>query len=206
MRICLTGGGARAAPMPGLKSNLVQYWPHGMHNYPDHLVKHLLLRDGTGIIIRPIRPEDADIEQEFVRGLSEESRYFRFLDMLRELSPQMLKQLTDIDYRDQMALIAVTEHNGKETEIAVGRYVVFPDGENCEFAIVVGDDWQRKGVATALMQHLIESARQRGLRKMTGIVLTSNSKMLHFVSRLGFHAEIDPEDRTQMQVTKDLGA
>ena len=146
----------------GLKSGFVPYWPHGMHAYPDHLVKPLLLRDGTRVMIRPIRAEDADIEQAFVRGLSDESRYFRFMDMLRELSPQMLKQLTDIDYDNQMALIAVIERDGKESEIAVGRYVVFPDGENCEFAVVVGDDWQGKGIATALMRALIESARRRG--------------------------------------------
>ena len=175
-----------------------------MHNYPGHLIKPLLLRDGTRVMLRPIRAEDAAIEQEFVRGLSDESRYFRFMDMLRELSPQMLKQLTDIDYHDQMALIAVTERNGKESEIAVARYVVLPDGENCEFAIVVDDKWQEKGIATALMQLLLESARRRGLKKMIGIVLNSNSRMLHFVARLGFHAEMDPEDRTQMQVTKDL--
>lgn len=175
-----------------------------MRPYPDHLVKPLVLRDGTPVVIRPIRAEDAGIEQEFVRGLSDESRYFRFMDMLRELSPQMLKQLTEIDYHNQMALIAVTERNGKESEIAVGRYVVFPDGENCEFAVVVGDDWQGKGIATALMQSLIESARRRGLRKMIGEVLTSNGKMLHFVSRLGFHAEMNPEDPTQMHVIKDL--
>jgi acetyltransferase len=176
-----------------------------MHSYPDHLVTSLILRDGTRVKIRPIRAEDADIEQAFVRGLSDESRYFRFMDMLRELSPQMLKQLTDIDYHNQMALIAVTESKGRETEIAVARYVVVPGGENCEFAIVVDDDWQGKGIATPLMQSLIESARQRKLRNMIGIVLTSNHRMLHFVSRLGFHAAMDPEDPTQMQVTKDLG-
>jgi len=175
-----------------------------MQPYPDHLIKTIHLGDGTRITIRPIRAEDAGIEQAFVRGLSDESRYYRFMDMLRELSPQLLKQLTDIDYHDQMALIAVTRHAGRESEIAVGRYVVFPGGEKCEFAIVVGDDWQRKGIATALMQLLIEAARRRGLRKMIGDVLASNHKMLHFVSRLGFHAEMDAKDPTQMRVTKDL--
>lgn len=175
-----------------------------MHKFPDHLVKPLVLRDGTRVLIRPIRAEDAAIEQDFVRGLSDESRYFRFMDMLRELSPQMLKQLTNIDYFDQMALIAVTERDCKETEIAVARYVVLPGGEDCEFAIVVDDKWRGNGIATELMRLLFASARQRGLKKMTGIVLNNNSRMLHFVSRLGFHAEMDPEDRTQMQVTKDL--
>ena len=172
--------------------------------YPHHLVKTIRLDDGTHVTLRPIRAADAQIEQQFVRGLSDEARYFRFMDMLRELSPKMLKQMTDIDYHNQMAFVAVTRINGGETEIAVARYVAFPDGENCEFAIVVADDWQGKGIATALMQLLIEAARRRGLKKMIGEVLSSNSKMLHFVTRLGFHAAMDAQDPTQMRVTRDL--
>ena len=79
-----------------------------MQPYPDHLVKTIQLSDGTPVTMRPIRVADAGIEQEFVRSLSNESHCCRFVDMLRELSPQMLKQLTDIDYHNQMALIAVT--------------------------------------------------------------------------------------------------
>ncbi len=139
-----------------------------MHSYPKHLVTTLRLADGTAVTLRPIRTADAAIEQQFVRNLSDESRYFRFMDMQRELSPQMLKQMTEIDYYDQMALIAVTRSSGKEIQIAVGRYVVFPNGEDCEFAIVVSDAWQRKGIARALMQLLIEAARSRGLEKMIG--------------------------------------
>ena len=95
-----------------------------MQSCPAHLVKTITLADGAAVTLRPIRIADADIEQEFVRGLSDEARYFRFMDMLRELSPQMLKQMTDIDYHNQMALIAVTRRSGKEVQIAVGRYVV----------------------------------------------------------------------------------
>jgi len=68
-----------------------------MHRYPHHLVRTIHLADGTCVTLRPIRAEDAGIEQEFVRGLSDESRYYRFMDMLRELTPQMLKHLTEID-------------------------------------------------------------------------------------------------------------
>jgi acetyltransferase len=175
-----------------------------MQSYPEHLVKTLTLDDGTPVTLRPIRAADAAIEQQFVRALSDESRYFRFMDMLRELSPQMLKQMTNIDYHDQMALIAVVRRQHREMQIAVGRYVVFPNGEDCEFAIVVGDDWQKKGIATALMLQLIDAARKRGLKTMIGEVLASNTKMLHFVHTLGFHAASDPQDPRQMRVTRDL--
>ena len=175
-----------------------------MQPYPDHLIRTLTLADGTPVTLRPIRVADADIEQQFVRGLSDEARYFRFMDMLRELSPQMLKQMTDIDYHNQMALIAVTRSADHEIQIAVGRFIVFPDGVDCEFAIVVGDAWQKKGIATALMQLLIEAARSRGLKKMIGEVLASNVKMLKFVAALGFHAATDPGDPRQLRVTKEL--
>lgn len=175
-----------------------------MPTYPHHLVKKLRLTDGTRVTLRPISAADAGIEQEFVRGLSDEARYFRFMDMLRELSPQMLRQMTEIDYFDQMAFIGVVTVNGTERQIAVARYVALPGGENCEFAIVVGDDWQGKGIATALMELLIEAARGRGLKKMFGEVLSGNGKMLHFVTRLGFHAVMDPQDPVQMRVTRDL--
>jgi acetyltransferase len=175
-----------------------------MHSYPAHLVKTITLVDGTSVTLRPIRIADAHIEQEFVRNLSNEARYFRFMDMLRELSPQMLKQMTNIDYHDQMALIAVTRSGTRDVQIAVGRYVALPNGADCEFAIVVSDAWQRKGIAKALMQLMIEAARSRGLKKMIGEVLASNVKMLHFVNTLGFHAALDPHDPRQMRVTKDL--
>ena len=187
-----------------LESRFVRHRPRAMQTYPEHLVRTLTLADGTPITLRPIRAADAGIEQEFVRGLSDESRYFRFMDMLRELSPQMLKQMTDIDYHDQMALIAVTRRHDREFQLAVGRYVVFPNGHDCEFAVVVGDEWQTKGIATTLMRVLIEAARKRGLTTMIGEVLASNTRMLHFVRKLGFHAAADPQDPRQMRVTKNL--
>jgi acetyltransferase len=175
-----------------------------MADYPHHLIRQVRLRDGTAITLRPIRPEDAALEQAFVRGLSDESRYYRFLDMLRELSPQMLQRLVDVDYRDHMALIALVEEDAGPREIAVARYIVNPDGRSCEFAIVVDDRWQGTGVAGLLMQHLFEAARARGLERMTGDVLATNQRMLRFVHALGFRHEAHPDDPTLMMVTKDL--
>lgn len=175
-----------------------------MQPYPHHLVTTIRLNDGTPVTLRPICAADARMEQQFVRSLSDETRYFRFMDMLRELSPGMLRQMTEIDYHDRMAFIAVVSHAGAETQIAVARYAVLPDGESCEFAIVVGDDWQGKGVGAPLMRLLIESARRRGLKTMIGDVLAGNSRMLQFVAKLGFRAAIDPQDPHQMRVTRDL--
>ncbi|MBI4190903.1 MAG: GNAT family N-acetyltransferase [Betaproteobacteria bacterium] len=175
-----------------------------MQPYSEDLVRHLRLRDGTGIIIRPIRPEDAQIEQDFVRELSDEARYYRFMDMRRELSPTMLAHLTRIDYHDHMALIAVTHQDSREVEIGVARYVVNPDGTSCEFAVVVGDKWQGRGVAGLLMAQLLAAARARGLKAMIGEVLSSNHKMLRFVHGLGFEAQVRENDPTVIRITKEL--
>jgi acetyltransferase len=174
---------------------VAQPYPH----YPQHLVRKVTLADGTALTIRPIRPEDARIEAEFVRNLSEESRYYRFMDTLRELSPQMLSHFTHVDYDRHMAFIAVTGEGARETEIAVARYIVGDDATSCEFAVVVADAWQRKGVGTLLMRTLIETAGARGLRRMFGEVLTGNHKMLELMQRLGFQLKLDPGDPRVMR-------
>lgn len=172
--------------------------------YPAELVTRVTLADGATITIRPIRPADAPIEQEFVRNLSGETRYFRFMDTLNELSPWMLQQLTDVDYDRHMALIAVTTDGADETEIAVARYVIGQDGLGCEFAIVVADAWQRRGVGAALLRALMDAARRRGLVRMHGEVLASNHGMLQFMRRCGFRIARDTGDPHTMRVEADL--
>jgi acetyltransferase len=168
-----------------------------MRPYPAHLVRSATLADGASLVIRPIRPADAEIEQEFVRNLSAESRYFRFMDALRELSPSMLSHFTSV------ALVAVSL-TPRETEVAVARYVVGPDDRSCEFAIVVADAWQRRGVGTLLMCALMDAARRRGLRLMYGEVLASNHKMLDLMRRLGFQVVRSPADARVVRVEADL--
>ena len=175
-----------------------------MQPYPLQLVKDVSLEHGDAITIRPIRPEDAGIEAEFVRNLSEESRYYRFMGPLRELTPQMLSHFTRVDYDRHMALIAVTRVNGKENEIAVARYIISDAGSSCEFAIVVADAWQHRGVGTYLMRALMDAAHGRGLHTMFGEVFSSNQKMLDFVRGIGFHTTADPSDARLMRVEAKL--
>ncbi|MDP2792697.1 MAG: bifunctional acetate--CoA ligase family protein/GNAT family N-acetyltransferase [Sulfurisoma sp.] len=165
-----------------------------IHPYPSHLASHYQTADGRTVTIRPIKPEDAGIENEFVRKLSPETKYFRFMNTLRELGQSQLIRLTQIDYDREMAFIALTEKDGQEIEIGVCRYATNPDGESCEFAIVVADDWQGKGLARRLMGELIETARGRGLKYMNGDFLGENGRMLAFVQSLGFVLSPHPED------------
>jgi len=177
-----------------------------IHPYPTELDTDWQIADGTSIRLRPIRPEDAQMEQEFVRGLSEGSRYFRFMNTLRELTPAMLARFTQIDYDREMAFIAVRQEKGRETEIAVARYVTNPDGETCEFAIVVADAWQGKGIGRRMLERLIDVARLRNLKRMAGQVLASNQSMLALCAKLGFEIRDRPDDATLKGVVLDLDA
>jgi acetyltransferase len=171
-----------------------RYAHMAIYPYPAHLVSHWQLADGTDITVRPIRPEDAQIEQAFVRGLSPESRYFRFMQTMQELSPTMLVRLTQIDYDREMALIAVVEREGEEVELGVTRYAINPDGRTCEFAIVVADAWRRKGIGSRLMTQLMEAAKARGIKVMEGEILTSNTQMISLVRHLGFTVHTSADD------------
>ena len=150
--------------------------------------------DGTSLVIRPIRPEDAEMEQAFVRNLSGEARYFRFMQAIDELSPLMLARFTQIDYDREMALIAVVDDDGTETEIGVARYVINPDNKSCEFAVVVADAWQKRGIAHRLLEQLMETARSHSLELVEGEALVSNHKMLQLAAKLGFSIEPSVDD------------
>ncbi|MFA5627547.1 MAG: bifunctional acetate--CoA ligase family protein/GNAT family N-acetyltransferase [Thiohalomonadaceae bacterium] len=181
-----------------------RYSHMAIHPYPNQLVSRWQMPDGTDLIIRPIRPEDAEMEQEFVRKLSDQTKYFRFMQTLDELTPAMVARFTQIDYDREMAFIAVVEKDGVEENIGVSRYVINPDQTSCEFAVVVADEWQRKGIAHRLMDVLIDTARQRGLRLMEGEVMANNHNMLSFVRALGFSVSTSVDDANIKLVRKGL--
>jgi acetyltransferase len=141
---------------------------------------------GQAISIRPIRPEDLDIETEFVHGWSVETRYNRLFSAGTFTSPERLKKLTQIDYTRDMALIATIMLEDKEIEIGVARYVLREDNKTCEFALAVADTWQHRGIGRALMHQLMNGAAAAGIETMEGDVLASNAPMLQFMRSLGF--------------------
>jgi len=181
-----------------------RYSHMAIHPYPAHLVEDWVLPDGQVVVIRPIRPEDAEMEKEFVAHLSDESKYFRFMDTLRELTQSMLVRFTQIDYDREMAFVAVTEEDGKEVQVGVSRFVSNPDGETVEFALAVADGWQKRGVGRKLMSAIIECARAKGYRAVVGDVLALNSKMFKLMTSLGFTIHPHPEDTAVKRVVKPL--
>jgi acetyltransferase len=172
----------------------IPYAHMAIHPYPSQLVNRFHLPDGTELTIRPIRPEDADTEQEFVRNMSPEAKYFRFMQTIDELTPEMLARFTQPDYDREMALIAVINENGKRTQLGVARYTVNPDSQSCEFALAVLDTKRRMGIGSKLMEALMEAARTRGIRMIEGEVLSDNNRMLSLMRRLGFAIRNSPED------------
>ena len=175
-----------------------------IHPYPSHLVKKVRLNDGANIVIRPIRPEDAENEAKFVRELSGESKYFRFMNTFHELSQELLVRFTQIDYHNEMALVAVVP--GEDEQVGVARYATNPDGTSCEFALVVSDRWHGKGIARHLMTNLIRVARDRDLKTMEGQVLSHNTRMLGLMASLGFSIGDDPEEEGLKRVGLALHA
>lgn len=155
-----------------------------VHPYPAALEEEIALRDGRRVRVRPIRPHDTALLQRFFAGLSERSRYQRFMQYVSELSPAMLARLTRVDYHRELALLAL---DGDEL-IAVGRYAPDVDGRDAEFALVVADAWQGKGLGRLLLERLVSAARTAGYEALYGHILEANRDMLDLARNLGFAA------------------
>jgi acetyltransferase len=150
--------------------------------------------------IRPIQPEDLDLEADFIRGLSPQSLYNRIFTTRPNLSRESLERLTRIDFSRDMAIIATVTIDGTETQIGVARYVRLPDDRRCEFAIAVADQWQGCGVGKRLLGELIGIAKQAGIDAMIGDVLATNTAMLAMVRKAGMAIEPHPDGATLRRV------
>jgi acetyltransferase len=210
----LRAGGLRMTltETPGCETPQTSGYPHmAIHPYPARLVHVRRFNDGIPWVLRPIRPEDGSALQEFIRGLSERSRYMRFVSMMRELTPRMVSRYTQVDYHRELALVAATQvpnpaNRGHPREVIVGfaHYLRNPDGRGAEYALVIGDDWQRRGLGRQLMTALIDAAREQGLEYIDGLVLSTNRPMLALMTSLGFTNDADPEDPTMRRVWLNL--
>lgn len=160
------------------------------------------LADGSKLKMRHIAATDFAREQAFVRGLSAESSYLRFHGTIKDLSKKDLEKFTNPDSRNAVALIVVHTGETGEEEIGVARYVIDPNEANCEFAIVIADAWQKRGIGTRLMNALIEHLQASGVKRITGTVLKRNSAMRKFVKQLGFTETNVPDDPPMLSVTK----
>jgi acetyltransferase len=180
---------------------------------PEELAESWQVIHGYSISIRPLRRSDLDIESAFVEGLSRQTRYNRLLGGAINISRAYIEQLTTIDYSRDMALAAIVMTEDSEVLIGVARYVMDtqaagPQGTGfpaqSEFAIVIADAWQGRGIGRHLMQKLIEVARARAVPRLFGEILSTNHAMLQMMRALGFRTERHPEDATVMRAVLDL--
>jgi acetyltransferase len=177
------------------------------HPYPTELIDRWTLGDGRRVTVRPVLPQDAELEQRLVRGLSARSRYARFMSPIRELSPQWLERLTRIDYERHVALVAESfDGDGSARAVGEARYVVDASGTAAEFAVLTADDWRRAGLATGMLCMLIGHARRAALELIYGDVLRDNDAMLALARRLGFRSGVHPDDARLSRVRLALQA
>ena len=160
--------------------------------YPEELSEQFDAR-GTALIIRPIRPEDAEAHAALFRRLTPEDVRYRFFNMLRELSPEQVTRMTQVDYDREMAFVAVPLDDPART-VGVARLIRDPATADGEFAVVVEAAMKGRGVAKRLMQSILEWGRAQGLRTVTGQVLTENAPMLAFMRRMGADLQRLPEE------------
>jgi acetyltransferase len=178
--------------------------PAPMQPRPAALPSATLVIDGIPVTMRPMRDDDMALEASFVRHLSSESRYLRFMATLKELPPRKLDYLTHVDQDRHVALVAVVQCDSAPRLAGVVRYIVDASGTGCEFAIAVDDAWHGTGLAGILMYTLMSIARSRGLVTMEGLVLRANDKMLKLARQLGFRLERRPDDPVSVRVVRSL--
>jgi len=185
------------APLTDLRYRHMAIFP-----YPIELDRELRLQDGATLLVRPIRPDDAERERAFVAGLSDKSRYARFQHSITALPPEMIARFTQLDYGREMALVAIDA--GSDQMAGVSQYFPNPDRVSVEFAVAIADAWQGRGLGLALMKSLISCAREAGYQRMDGSVLPSNLDMLRLVDQLGFVAEESDDPHRTLRVVLPL--
>ena len=149
--------------------------------------------DGQAVLIRPVKPEDAPLFTALFNALSQTTIYYRFFSVVKELNPRMLARFTQIDYDREIALVAIDETPESERMLGVARIIGDPDGKTGEFAVLVGDDWQGKGIGVCLLERCLAIAEKRGFKMIHGSVLKENHNMLNLGKKLGFGIGKDPD-------------
>lgn len=155
------------------------------NSYPIRFIEPVQLKDGTIIQLRPIHPEDGNQAEAFRGKLSAESIYNRFLGYIPKISDQLIDRLTNIDYSKEMAIVAEIHHQKEKEVIAVGR-IAGEKEKGADFAIIIADEWQGKGLGTILTDYLIEVATDMKFEKMYSNVFNSNIRMLEILRGKGF--------------------
>ena len=164
--------------------------------YPNQYESDWMMRDGTPVLLRPMKPEDEQLVSDFLGKCSEETIYFRYFRLIKKWTHEMLIRFTQNDYDREMGLMAIGQPPGPEIMMGVSRLVMEANRETGEFAVIVADPWQGKGLGPKLVEEVTGIARERGVKLLWGEVLASNQPMLDMVKRLGFSLTRQIESQT----------
>ena len=162
-------------------------------------VWHDNLLDGQRVTVRPLKPEDAALYPDFFTDVTLEDRRLRFFGPVTHVTDDMIERFTHYDPKIAMALIAIDETSGKM--LGVVRLHDDPDGKSGEFAVLVRSSLKGHGLGYLLMKHIIDYARDRGLKTVHGQVLAENTTMLRMAGELGFEVRDELMDRGIKRVT-----
>ena len=160
--------------------------------YPKEWERHVTLKDGRGIFVRPVRPEDEHLYPEFFAHVSQDDVRLRFFSAMKELTHPFIARLTQLDYARAMAFIAIEETTGRM--LGVVRLHTDADFASAEYAILIRTDLKGIGLGSMLMRMIIEYGRTEGVRAIRGQVLSRNTVMLEMCRNLGFGIRPDPEN------------
>lgn len=168
--------------------------------YPKEYESRQFLGSSLGILVRPIKRDDALLLVRFFRSLSPRTVFLRFLANLQDLPLEWVKQFTDIDYGRDVAMVALEEKDSEDRIIGVCRIMRKPGSARGELAVVVADAWQERGIGTLLMERSIRIAKELGMRSLWGLVAAENDRVISLAEKFGFrlkevsesgHAELE---------------
>jgi acyl-CoA hydrolase/RimJ/RimL family protein N-acetyltransferase len=154
--------------------------------YPEELERYETLRDGTEIFFRPIKPNDEPALAEMMYSLSEESVRTRYMTRSMSFPHREMQRVTNIDYRQDVAIVGVVPSVSGEEIVAIAQYFLDPKTQSAEVAFVVQDEWQSKGMGTFLLDYITQIAKQRGVKKFWAKVLPNNEPMLTIFHNSGY--------------------
>ncbi len=169
--------------------------------YPNQYESDWLLEDGTPVLLRPMKPEDESLVAEFLGNCSEDTVYFRYFKHIKKWTHEMLIRFTQNDYDRELGLMAIGLPPGPEVMMGVSRMVMAADRSTAEFAVIVADPWQGKGLGEKLIERVIEIARDNGVKMLQGDVLATNLPMLGLVKKMGFSIKAFDEGVRRVEMT-----
>ncbi len=163
--------------------------------YPRQYMEEWRMDDGRNVTLRPIKPEDEPLEFQLFDSFSDKTWRQRFFGPRTEITHEEMTRYTNIDYRREMAIIGILEENEGEKMIGVGRLIIGPNQDTGEYAVVVGDPWQRLGLGEKLTDSIIGVAEDKNLESIYATILKNNKPMLQLSRKMGFE-EVDRDSDT----------